>query len=259
MGQLAHHPPSYPMDSQPNVRVVEVLRPVAWLRRGWEDMVRLGWKSAAYGFFVAGAGALLLALSWGASYLVPAFIGGFVLVAPFVAIGLYALSRQLEAGERIDMDRALFAWRDNAGSIALFGLMLWLSLLLWERLSAIIFALFYGGQVPDLSRIVADVLVSGQYWPLVIAYMGIGALFAAAVFVFAVVSAPLLVDRPVDAITAALTSLRCCLRNPGAMLLWAALLGGMTALGFATLMFGMALLFPWLAHASWHAYRDLVE
>jgi uncharacterized membrane protein len=258
MGQLAH-PPSFPMDAAPQVRAVEVTRPLVWLRRGWGDLARLGWKSAAYGTFVAGAGALLLALSWRASYLVPAFVGGFMLVAPFVAIGLYALSRQLEAGETPDMGRALFAWRPNAGSVALFGLMLWLSLLLWERLSAIIFALFYGGRVPDLSRIVADVLVSGQYWPLVTAYMGSGALFAAAVFAFSVVSAPLLVDRPVDAVTAALTSLRCCLRNPGAMALWAALLAGMTALGFATLMLGMVLLFPWLAHASWHAYRDLVE
>jgi uncharacterized membrane protein len=258
MGQLAH-PPSLPIDTPPKVREVDVGRPLVWLRRGWEDLARLGWASAAYGLFITGAGALLLGLSWGAAYLVPAFIGGFVLVAPFVAIGLYALSRQLAAGEPIDVRRALFAWRDNVGSIALFGLMLWLSLLAWERLSAIIFALFYGGQVPDLSRIVTDVLGSGQYLPLVIAYMGTGAVFAAAVFTFSVVSAPLLLDRPVDAVTAALTSLRCCLRNPGAMVLWAALLAGLTALGFATLMLGMVLLFPWLAHASWHAYRDLVE
>jgi uncharacterized membrane protein len=31
------------------------------------------------------------------------------------------------------------------------------------------------------------------------------------------------------------------------------------AIGFATWMIGLVLVFPWLGHASWHAYRDLVE
>jgi uncharacterized membrane protein len=43
------------------------------------------------------------------------------------------------------------------------------------------------------------------------------------------------------------------------MALWAALIVALTALGFATLMIGLVLVFPWLAHASWHAYRDLVR
>jgi uncharacterized membrane protein len=72
------------------------------------------------------------------------------------------------------------------------------------------------------------------------------------------VTAPLLVDRPLDTVTAMLTSLRCCTRNPAPMLLWAALIAALTVLGFATLMLGLIVIFPWLAHASWHAYRDLV-
>ena len=198
-------------------------------------------------------------LAWGATYLVPAFIGGFLLVAPFLAIALYALSRQLDSGETIDSASALFAGRVNAGSIALFGLMLTLALILWERLAAIIFALFFGGTVPDLSRVASEVLLSGQYLPLAFAFAGTGALLAAAVFVFSVVSTPLLLDRPVDAVTACLTSLRCCLRNPAAMLLWAALIAAFMVIGFATFMLGMVVLFPWLGHASWRAYRDLVE
>jgi uncharacterized membrane protein len=72
------------------------------------------------------------------------------------------------------------------------------------------------------------------------------------------VSAPLLLDRPVDVITAALTSLRCCLRNPLPMIVWAVLIAALTLVGFATVMVGLVVIFPWLAHASWHAYRDLV-
>jgi hypothetical protein len=64
-------------------------------------------------------------------------------------------------------------------------------------------------------------------------------------------------DRPVDVITAVLTNLRCCLRNPAPLLLWAGLILGLTGVGFASLMLGLVIVLPWLAHASWHAYRDL--
>ncbi len=78
-------------------------------------------------------------------------------------------------------------------------------------------------------------------------------------FVFGVVTAPMLLDREVDVVTAALTSLRACLANPGATLVWAVLIALLTAIGFATLMLGMVIVFPLLGHASWHAYRDLVK
>jgi uncharacterized membrane protein len=74
-----------------------------------------------------------------------------------------------------------------------------------------------------------------------------------------VVSVPLMLDRPVDVITAAITSVQCCLRNPLAMLLWAVLIAVITWIGLATLMLGLVVVFPWLAHASWHAYRSMVS
>jgi uncharacterized membrane protein len=48
-------------------------------------------------------------------------------------------------------------------------------------------------------------------------------------------------------------------QNPAAMALWATLILALTALGMATLMLGLVVVVPWLAHATWHAYRDLVE
>jgi uncharacterized membrane protein len=247
--------PSQPM---PQVRRVATLQPLEWLRRGYSDLRLSGRCSLAYGVYITAFGVGLLALSWGASYLVPAFIGGFLLVAPFVAIGLYAISQQIERHEPVDMARAMFAWRRNAGAIGLFGLVLALCLLLWERVAAIIFALTYGGQVPALAALLSDVLLSGDHLPLVLAFFGAGAVFAVMVFTLSVVSAPLLLDQPVDTITATITSMRCCVVNPRAMALWAALIAGLVVVGFATLMLGMVIIFPWLAHASWHAYRDLV-
>lgn len=243
----------------PGVRRVEAARVFVWLQRGWADLVRARTSSLGYGALVAAFGVGLLVLAWRASYLVPALIGGFLLVAPFVAIVFYALSRQIERGEPVDGAAALFAWQRNAGQIALWGVALMLTLILWERLAAITFALFYGGEVADVETLARDVFFSGRYVELLIAFFGVGGLLALAVFAFGAVTAPLLLDRDLDVVTAAVTSLRCCLRNPATALLWAALIAALTALGFATAMLGLVVIFPWLGHASWHAYRDLVE
>jgi uncharacterized membrane protein len=56
-----------------------------------------------------------------------------------------------------------------------------------------------------------------------------------------------------------MTSLRVFALNAGPLLLWAALLVGLSLLGFATLLFGLIVIMPILGHASWHAYRELVE
>jgi len=43
------------------------------------------------------------------------------------------------------------------------------------------------------------------------------------------------------------------------MIVWAALIAGLTAIGFATLLSGLVVVLPVLGHATWHAYRDLVR
>lgn len=239
-----------PPTAAPRVRRVDLARPWVWLQRGAQDLRRAARPSLGFGTLIAAAGLLLMGAGWKAAYMAPALLGGFLLVAPFAAIVFYALSRQLEQGQAPDAGAALRSWRGNAGSIALFGLMLALAYIAWERIAAIVFALFLEGQTPGPTQ-----------WPieLLLAFGVAGALVAVLVFALGVISAPLLLDRPVDAITAMLTSWRCCRLNAGPLLLWAGLLAGLTLLGFASLMLGLLFIFPWLAHASWHAYRDLVE
>jgi len=242
------------------VRRVAANRPWAWLAAGAGDLRRLPLLSLGLGALVSLVGGLLLGAGWKAAYIAPALLGGFLLGAPFLALPFYALSRQLELGQGGDLLAGLRTGRANAGSLALFGLMLALSYIAWERLAAIVFALFYRGQLQSLSNWPWELLFSGQYVELLLAYVLIGGALAALVFALGVVSAPMLLDRPrVDAISAMLTSLQCCSVNRGALALWALLIAGLTLLGFATLLLGMIVIFPLLAHASWHAYRDLVE
>jgi len=246
-------------NAPPQVNTVDWARPLVWLQQGWADMKRAAKPSLIFGAWTAAFGFALLMVAWRFSYLVPALVGGFLLVAPFVAIVFYALSQQIERGEPVDGALAAFAWRRNTQSIALWGLVLALALILWERIAAIVFALMYHGPVGDpTSLLLASAIASGQYG-FVAVFVGLGGVLALVVFAFGIVTAPILLDRDVDVVTAALTSLLCCLRNPGAALFWAALIALLTLVGFATMMLGLLLVFPLLGHASWHAYRDLVR
>jgi uncharacterized membrane protein len=87
----------------------------------------------------------------------------------------------------------------------------------------------------------------------------VGGVLAAPLFASSVVALPLLLDRGDGVLSAVLTSWRCVMTNPAPLALWALLIMVLTVLGMATLLVGLVIVVPWLAHASWHAYRELVD
>jgi uncharacterized membrane protein len=241
----------------PAIRRVPARQPFVWLRRGWNDLRCNLRVDAAYGIAFALGGGALLFLAGPRPYLFTAVVSGFMLLAPILAAGLYEVSRRQGEGLTTGLRQSLDGWTRNADSIEMFGLLLVLIAIGWERLSAILFALFYTGDLPSVQTFFRSVFLSGDYAAFVLTYVAIGALLAAAVFAMSAISVPMLVDRKVDILTAIATSLEAVRRNMPAMALWAVLLVALTAVGFATLLVGMIVVVPWMAHASWHAYRDL--
>jgi len=69
----------------------------------------------------------------------------------------------------------------------------------------------------------------------------------------------MLLDRRMDAVSAARASVGVVLANPKPMLLWAALIVAIMSVGFATLLVGLAVAFPLVGHATWHAYADVFD
>jgi uncharacterized membrane protein len=172
--------------------------------------------------------------------------------------GVCELSRRRAAREPRGFDESLEAVTRNPDGLMQFGGILALIAIVWFIASTVLLQSTLGIHVPSLA--VALWGGTGDFASTreVIAYFSSGALFAVMVFVLSAVAVPLIIDRHATAAEAMWASVKACLHNIPAMIVWAALIVALTALGFATLLLGMIVVAPLLGHATWHAYRDLV-
>ncbi len=242
----------------PEVRSVTGGAPLRWLAAGWRDFAANPAPSAFYGACFAVMGFLIQFVFGHAYQYVSALVTGFFLVGPFFAIGLYDLSRRRQRGEPPRLGVTLDAWRGNVGAIGMFALVLGVILLVWARASLIIFALFYTGEMPTVAGFVAQML-SPDNLEFLLAHLCVGGVCAALVFAISVGSVPMMLDRGTDGIIAVLTSLKAVGANLPAMVVWGVIIVALTAAGFALFFVGLVVTVPVIGHATWHAYRALVE
>lgn len=241
----------------PCIHQVGWRRPFVWLRHGLSDCFKSWPASLTYGVIFAVAGYLLVNQGWAEPHLALVLTSGFLLVGAFLALGFYELSRRIEFRlEHPGAPQPGFGWSGNLASIGLFGFFLAFMLSVWERLSAIMIGLYLSSSgVADASF---TWLFTLEHPQLVVMYVGVGALFALAIYALSATALPMMLDRPVDIVTAMVSSLWTVWQNRAAMLVWAVLIVALTALGIASSFVGLALIFPVLGHATWHAYRDLI-
>lgn len=256
-------------ETLPLVRTIGIMQPLTWLALAWRDMARAGWISFAHGLALAVAGGLIIAVAHDRFWLLAGALSGFLVVAPVLATSLYALSRALERGEPASLQVVLktwFNWQHSHFSkwssqywcLVLFGLLLALAATGWVLTSAALITLLSPEPIHtpvDFLRVV----VAGPDSLLFSLWLALGGLLAAPIFASCVVSIPLLLDRRVTLLQAVLTSWRTVLYNPIPMAFWAALIAGFSLLGLGSLLLGLIAVMPMLGHASWHAYRDLVD
>ncbi len=252
----------------PVIRSIALAQPLKWLARGAQDMRRGGWLSLAHGLVFAVLGGLMLLLVGDRFWLLAGAFSGFLVVAPVLATGLYAISRALERGEAVNFQLIVKTWtrwqysryavQGGYWSLVRFGLLLALAGTGWVMTSAALITLMAAQPVNTPMDFLQHVVLAHEHY-LFELWMIMGGLMAAPIFASSVVAMPLLLDRRVDVLQAVLTSWQAVLTNPLPLALWAALLMGLTVLGLGTLLLGLIVLLPLLGHASWHAYRDLVD
>lgn len=231
--------------------------PIQWLKLGWADFQRCPRIGLFYGLCFFLMGHALLALFQKAPEYLLALSAGFLLMGPFLCLGLYDASKAMQTHtHRPSLRASLNAWRPTKGTMGIFAGVLLILEMLWGRAALVVFAVSFN-TMPDKVNLLA-MLLDPQNLGFLITYCVVGGVFASLIFVTSVISIPMIMDRQTDAISAGLTSIRACVQNPGVMLLWGALISGIILLAMLPAFLGLFIAGPLIGHATWHAYRHIV-
>jgi uncharacterized membrane protein len=247
----------------PRVRRIRADDCFAALKEGFDDFLAMPTYPIFVGLFYAVAGIALFAMtSFGnALHLAFPLAAGFALIGPFVAIGLYEMSRRRERGLSVRGRDAFTILRSPAlPSILAFGLLLLAIFGAWIFAAELIYVWLYGPSPPaSAASFLHDVLSTDRGWTLIVAGVLVGFCFAALALAISVVSFPLMLDRDLGLVPALDASLRVTQANPLAVASWGLIVAVALVLGSLPLFFGLAVVIPVLGHATWRFYRKAIE
>lgn len=234
--------------------------PLRWLAAGWRDLVAAPGIALFYGICFWLMAVVLAAVFRHAPEYTVSFVSGCFLVGPFLAMGLYDVSRRRERALPQSLGESLTCWDGHLGSMGMLVLVLLLLELLWGRASLVVFAVFFDTAGMPTTATVMQAVFDPRNWEFIAVYTIVFGAFATLVFSTCVVSIPMILDRDTDAITAGIASIQVVALRAGPLLVWATLivallLGGILVPWSA----GLVVIGPWLGHASWHAYRGCLE
>ena len=250
------------------VHTISWSQPLVWLSRALRDIANAPLMSMAHGLVLILIGASILTVGHNRFWLMAGALSGFLVVGPLVATSLYSISRAIERGETANWNLIRTTWtqwqschatgRGGYWCMVKFGALLALAATGWVLISASLITVMSPVHVETLQDFITHVVLAkdGQ---LFMQWMALGSFLAAPIFASSVVAMPLMLDRRVTVRQAVLTSWSVVLANPGPMALWAALIVLLTLLGLGSYLLGLLVVMPLLGHASWHAYRDLVD
>ena len=242
------------------VRLETVRRdaPWNWLKAGWTDLRRAPRVSIGYGLIFVTVGLLISVGLWftGGATIIPVALSSFALIAPALAIGIYQVSRAFERGEEPRFRIVVSRFPSRISQIGFLSILLLMLLFVWIRAAQFLVAIFAPDGPLTPGPFIEFMLTDPAGLTLLVVGTLIGGTLAAIAFAMSALSFPMLVDQDVDAVTALVASFRAVIDQPFVMITWAWLIAFMIVAGSVFFLVGLAVTFPWVALATWHAYRD---
>lgn len=249
------------LEQWPGVRRVTFLDLIEVIALGLRDFRSAPQYGLIFGGIYTLAGWLLVALLFyfGLPYLAYPLAMGFALIAPFAAVGFYAVSEHLERAKPLSW-RAVFASVRDAAKrdVRWMALITGFALVLWMDMATLIFFAFTGLE-PLTPKLINTLFTTANGLIMMVIANAAGALIALVIFSISVISFPMLYDRDIDFVTAMVTSVRLVKANPKCMILWCAIIAVSTMASIVTAFVGLFFVLPVIGHATWHLYRRAVE
>lgn len=250
-----------PSKTDPVVRRISVADVAEALGEGLRDFQAMPSYGLLFGTLYA-AGGILIVLSvtvLGMVYLAYPLAAGFALIGPFVAIGLYEVSRRREAGQPISLHDI---WRTmkGRGEIGWMAFVTVFIFILWMYQVRLLVAIFLGlnASFPTIREFITQLLTTNEGLLFLMVGNMVGAALSLILFSLTVVSFPLLLERDVDFVTAMITSVRAVVTSPVPMIGWAAVIVVLLIISAMPFFLGLLVTLPVLGHATWHLYRRIV-
>lgn len=245
-------------DASPYYRALPRDAALSWLRAGFDDFRVRPALSLAYGVVIFLLSAVVLGGLWrlGLHYMILPALGGFLVIGPLLAIGLYEKSRRIAAGEPLSLRAMMFVRPRSGGQVAFAGMILCLLMMLWLLLANLLYALFFGMlPFPGFDRILQTLLTTSRGWALIVTGSAVGSLFAAFAMAISIFSIPALTETRTDVLTAMGESFALTNRNLVAVLPWGLIVTVGFAICFVTALVGLIVVFPVLGHGTWRAWH----
>ncbi|XUM22870.1 DUF2189 domain-containing protein [Bradyrhizobium oligotrophicum S58] len=247
--------------SDPVVRRITTADIAEALTQGLRDFQAQPMFGLAFGliYVLGGISIVLCVTAFGMVYLAYPLAAGFALIGPFVAIGLYEVSRRRELGQPMSYG-AIWRTITSRGEIGWMAFVTLFFFIIWMYQVRLLIALLLGlnASFSSIKEFMTVVLTTNEG----LLFLAIGNLDGAALslvlFSLTVVSFPLLLERDVDFVTAMITSVRAVVTSPGPMIGWAAIITVLLIISALPYFLGLLVTVPVLGHATWHLYRRIV-
>ena len=228
-----------------------------WLSKGINDFKVSPMLSLMYGVLYAAIGLVLMYFTYHNPVYTFGMVTIFYLAGPVIAVGLYCMSRHIEAGVKPTFNEGCRAMCYNPVGVIGFSIVIGMLIVFWSVITAALFAVYFGSMTIT-GDLVDTLMANKQIVPFAALLIIIGLFFAVVCFSLSAISIPLMTHRKADVVTAMVTSVRAVKKNPLVMFTWAFAIVALIGLGFAFAFVGVAITLPIVGHASWHAYRELV-